>query len=107
MKELYTRAISGLIYALLLVSSLFYQPALAIVLGIFGFVCLLEFSKLINLKSYIQYLIFFFLYGVFGYLCLYAPNTVGAEEAIQILLVITVFVDLILFIAGLSKKRID
>lgn len=106
MKELYTRAISGFIYALLLVSSLFYQPALAIVLAIFGFICLLEFSKLINLTSYIQYAIFFILYGVFGYLCLYGRKSIGSEEAIQILLVITIFVDLLLIKDLFTTKQI-
>jgi phosphatidate cytidylyltransferase len=106
MKELYIRAISGFIYALLLVVSLYSQTALSVVLAAFGLISLLEFSKLISLKSYLQYVIFIILYIVFGYISLLDPDAAGGDEAIQILLVITIFVNLLLIKDLFTTKRI-
>ena len=96
MKELSIRALSGAIYVLLLIASLYNQHALTILLYVFGMLSLAEFSKLINLKSFIQYLIFILLYGGFWYSCITNDTIKGSDEAIQILLVITIFVNLIL-----------
>lgn len=106
MKELAIRALSGAIYVALLVGSLFSQDASVILIGIFGVVSLSEFSKLIKLKSFIQHIIFFVLYVGFWYACLYVPHMKGSDEAIQILLVITVFVNFILIKDLFTSKKI-
>ncbi|MCA0133666.1 phosphatidate cytidylyltransferase [Winogradskyella alexanderae] len=95
MKELSIRAISGIIYVLLLVASLYYQNGLVMVLGVFGILCLAEFSKLINLRSILQYIIFVILYSTFWYVCLWS-NIPKNNEIVQILLVVTIFVNLLL-----------
>ncbi|WP_296386506.1 phosphatidate cytidylyltransferase [Winogradskyella sp.] len=96
MKELLIRAISGAIYVMLLIGSLYAQEALIALLAIFGVLSLIEFSNLIKLKSYIQYIIFILLYVGFLYVSLWNKNLAGSDEATQILLVITIFVNLIL-----------
>ncbi len=106
MKELAIRAISGVIYVLLLIASLYKQEALVALLAIFGIISLLEFSNLIKLKSFIQYVIFVVLYGVFSYFCLQDINEDSTDEIIQILLVITIFVNLFLIKDLFSAKRI-
>ncbi|MBF8150405.1 phosphatidate cytidylyltransferase [Winogradskyella sp. F6397] len=106
MKELSIRAISGVVYVLLLIGSLFSEVALAILIGIFGIICLTEFSRLIKLKSYVQYLIFLILYIAFWYLCAQKSINQIGDEAIQILLVITIFVNLILIKDLFTSKRI-
>ncbi|EDP72071.1 phosphatidate cytidylyltransferase [Flavobacteriales bacterium ALC-1] len=106
MKELTIRAISGVIYVLLLVGSLYYQEASVILFAIFGILSLAEFSNLIKLKSFIQYIIFLLLYGGFWYFCIYKNNIAGNDEAIQILLVITIFVNLILIKDLFAENKI-
>ncbi|MDP5081175.1 MAG: phosphatidate cytidylyltransferase, partial [Winogradskyella sp.] len=100
------RGISGALYVLLLIGSLYAQEALVILLILFGMISLAELSKLISLKSFVQYIIFFIFYGVFGYFCLFNNNVMGSKEAIQVLLVITIFVNLILIKDLFSLKRI-
>tara|TARA_B100000749_G_C18390055_1_gene449826 strand:- start:304 stop:1125 length:822 start_codon:yes stop_codon:yes gene_type:complete len=106
MKELAIRAVSGAIYVLLLVGSLYLQNTSIAIIGFFGVLCLAEFSKLIKLKSYIQYIIFVLLYSIFWYLCIYHNDARGSNEAIQILLVITIFVNLILIKDLFTEKKI-
>ena len=106
MKELAIRAISGVIYVLLLVGSLYLQEASVVLFAIFGILSLAEFSNLIKLKSFAQYVIFLLIYGGFWYLCIYENNMPGNDEAIQILLVITIFVNLILIKDLFAEKRI-
>lgn len=95
MKELSIRAISGIIYVLLLLGSLYYQIGLVFVMAIFGIFSLVEFSRLIKLNSYIQYVLFLLIYFAFWYICLW-KNISTSNEAIQILLVVTIFVNLLL-----------
>lgn len=96
MKEFYKRAISGILYVALLITSLYWQNALLILLAFFGLISLAEFSKLIRLKSFVQYIIFIGLYFGFWYWCMEHNSKGGTNEAIQILLVITIFVNLFL-----------
>ncbi|MCC1484669.1 phosphatidate cytidylyltransferase [Winogradskyella immobilis] len=96
MKEFATRAISGILYIILLIASMYWQNALLVLLALFGIISLAEFSKLIHLKSFIQYIIFICLYFGFWYWCMKYNSIQGTNEAIQILLVITVFVNLFL-----------
>jgi phosphatidate cytidylyltransferase len=106
MKELFLRGISGAIYILLLIGSLYAQGALFALLALFGIISLAELSKLIKLKSFAQYIIFFILYAGFWFLCLNNKELTGSDEAIQVLLVITIFVNLILIKDLFASKRI-
>ena len=97
MKELFTRGISGLLYVLLLIFSMYWPTSLLIILGVFGVISLIEFVKLIKLGSfYMPILIFLIMYFGFWYWCLIYKSAQGTNEAIQILLVLTIFVNLIL-----------
>jgi phosphatidate cytidylyltransferase len=106
MKELFLRGISAAIYVILLIGSLYAQEALVALLVLFGIISLAELIKLIKLKSFIPYIIFLLLFGGFWYLCLYNKKLTGSDEAIQILLVITIFVNLILIKDLFATKRI-
>ncbi|WP_405572850.1 phosphatidate cytidylyltransferase [Winogradskyella sp. Asnod2-B02-A] len=106
MKEVAIRAISGAVYVLLLIGSLFVQEASVILIAIFGIISLSEFSNLIRLKSLVQYIIFFIIYGGFWYMCIKNTDISFNDEAIQILLVITIFVNLILIKDLFTSKRI-
>ncbi|WP_046758795.1 phosphatidate cytidylyltransferase [Kordia jejudonensis] len=100
MKELLTRSFFGLIFIALLIFSVIYSDlALIIVFIIFGLLCMFEFSKLINLKGFIQYLIFLAFIGIFVY---WKPS----QEATMILLVFSIFVSLFLIRDLFSKKII-
>lgn len=107
MKELLTRAISGLLYVTLLIVSMYWQNALLIVLFVFGLVSLAEFNKLIKLNAFIPTaLIFTSLYFGFWYWCVIHDSSTGTNEAIQILLVITIFVNLFLIKDLFTFKKI-
>jgi len=106
MKELGTRTISGALYITLLIASLCWQHALIALFFGFGLICMIEFNKLIQLKSYVPYVIFAVLYLCFSYWPIYLRATQGFNEALQILLVITIFVQLILIKDLFSEKTI-
>ena len=106
MKELTTRLISGALYATLLIASLFWPTALLILLFVFGCVCMAEYSKLILLKAKSQYIIFAILYFGFWFWYLQADLPNGSNEGVQILLVTTIFVNLILIKDLFAEKRI-
>ncbi|MBV7270028.1 phosphatidate cytidylyltransferase [Winogradskyella luteola] len=106
MKELSIRAISGAVYVLLLIGSLYFQIGLVITLILFGIISLMEYSKLIKLKGFSQYIIFVILYGLFWYICLYNTHPFDSNEAINILLVLTIFVNLILIKDLFTFKKI-
>lgn len=107
MKELLTRAISGIVYVILLIVSMYWENALLIVLYIFGLITLAEFNKLIKLNALlITASIFTFLYFGFSYWCMIHNSNTGTNEAIQILLVITIFVNLILIKDLFTEKKI-
>lgn len=103
MKETLIRALSGLIYVLLLIGCLLFNEHLLIVLFfVFGLICLGEFLRLIQLKSIVPYFIFVIIYIVFGY-WQFVTDT-GIDEATQILMVITIFVQLFLIKDLFSNK---
>lgn len=106
MKELLIRALSGAIYIALLLFTLYNQSALTILFLVFGIICLLEFNKLIKLKSVIPFIIFVLLYGFFGFWETLMNSNKGMDEASQILLVLTIFVQLILIKDLFSEKTI-
>lgn len=106
MKETIIRAFSGLLYILLLIGCLQNEHALIILFFIFGLICLAEFKKLIQLKSVVPYIIFIIFYFVFVYWRLVLNTPFGLDEAIQILMVITIFVELFLIKDLFSEKTI-
>ena len=106
MKEFSTRALSGLLYVSLLIASLFWQNALIVLFYVFGLICMAEFKKLIQLKSFSPYIVFTLMYLGFSYWKIIADSAKGIDEASQILLVITIFVQLILIKDLFSLKTI-
>ncbi|WMI67971.1 phosphatidate cytidylyltransferase [Mangrovimonas sp. YM274] len=106
MKELVTRTLSGILYISLLMLSLCWKTALAILFYLFGLVCLAEFKKLIGLEKFLPYVIFTILYFVFGYWLSIVNTTSGFNDSIQILHVITIFVQLFLIKDLFSEKTI-
>lgn len=106
MKDLATRAISGALYVSLLIVSLYSQHVFFVLLVLFGLICSAEYNKLIDLRSKIPYLIFLILYIGIGYWATFSTENKGSQEAIQILLVITIFVNLILLKDLFAEKRI-
>ncbi len=90
MRETVIRAISGLLYVSMLVVSILSSELFFICLFfIIGFVCLLELEKLLRLKSYALYGVHILFFYFFSYLKF---NT----NAILLLLMITIFVNLFL-----------
>ncbi|OEJ99079.1 phosphatidate cytidylyltransferase [Flavivirga aquatica] len=106
MKEILTRSFSGLLYVALLIISLKFEQALIALFFIFGLISLGEFKKLIQLKSYIPYFIFIVLYSIFGYWQTVLNTDTGLDEATQILMVLTIFVELFLIKDLFSEKKI-
>ncbi|UKM64773.1 phosphatidate cytidylyltransferase [Flavobacteriaceae bacterium GSB9] len=106
MKEILVRSLSGVLYVLLLLICLFFENAIIALFFIFGLICLSEFNKLIQLKSYISYIIFVILYGIFGYWQAVLNSEVGLTEATQILMVLSIFVNLFLIKDLFSEKTI-
>lgn len=106
MKETLIRSFSGLLYIGLLLFCLCFEHLLILLFFVFGLICLEEFKKLIQLKSYIPNIIFIALYGVFGYWQVVLRTKTGLIEATQILLVISIFVELFLIKDLFSKKTI-
>jgi phosphatidate cytidylyltransferase len=106
MKEFLIRALSGLLYISLLILCLNFEHASLLLFFVFGIICLVEFNKLIQLKSNIPFFIFVILYAVFGYWQFVLDYDQGFDEAIQILMVLTIFVELFLIKDLFSEKRI-
>tara|TARA_R110000868_G_scaffold3388_7_gene21908 strand:- start:2853 stop:3674 length:822 start_codon:yes stop_codon:yes gene_type:complete len=106
MREIFIRSLSGLFYVLLLVISLNHQYAVIILFFIFGLICLAEFKKLIQLKSMVPYIIFTALFFVFAYWKIIINSNKGFDEITQILMVLTVFVELFLIKDLFSEKTI-
>jgi phosphatidate cytidylyltransferase len=106
MKETLTRLLSGLIYVALLLISLCFEQALSLLFFIFGLICIAEFKKLIQLKSNIPYFIFILIYAVFGYWQAVLKTNTGLNEATQILMVLSIFINLFLIKDLFSLKSI-
>lgn len=101
-----TRGLSGLVYIGLLIGCMQNKHALIILFFVFGLITLAEFKKLIQLKSIIPYIIFVIMYFVFVYWKLILNTRFGLDEATQILMVLTIFVQLFLIKDLFSEKTI-
>jgi len=106
MKETLVRSLSGLVYVGLLITCLCYEQLLIGLFFIFGLICMAEFKKLIQLKSFIPYIIFIILYAVFGYWQAVLDTKDGLNEFTQILMVISIFIELFLIKDLFSIKSI-
>ncbi|MFS4482178.1 phosphatidate cytidylyltransferase [Hyunsoonleella sp. 2307UL5-6] len=108
MKDMLLRSLSGLLYVTLLivVLSLNTPHPFIIVFFVLGVLSLVELNKLIQLKSIIPYFIFIGLYVIFGYWPMVLTTNTGLNEASQILIVLTIFVDLFLIKDLFSRKTI-
>ena len=81
MKKFITRAISGIIFATILIVAAQNKWSLLGILMVFGFVCLFEFNKLIEQRNRLSYLIFAALYFAFGFLGIFFKKGNGINEA--------------------------
>ncbi|HET8837524.1 MAG TPA: phosphatidate cytidylyltransferase [Flavobacteriaceae bacterium] len=100
MREIFIRAVSGAFYVLLLLAAiLFSEISFLLLFLIFGIICLQELQRLLNLKSFLPYIVLFFLILLFGYFKI-APSIVFG------LLGLTVVVNLLLIVDLLSKEEI-
>lgn len=106
MKEFSTRVVSGAIYIALLILSLYWQQLLIILFFVFGLICMAEFKKLIQLKSKAPYFVFVIMYSAFALWSMAPGLDAGFNEAVKILQVLTVFVQLFLIKDLFSEKRI-
>jgi|TARA_B110000495_G_C22890546_1_gene519417 phosphatidate cytidylyltransferase len=104
LKELLKRTVSGLVYASLFLLSLKSQIAFIILIFVFGVICNIEFSRLVNQKRTISHLIFVFLYLYFTYFEYILISNSFFNESKEILLVFSVFV-LIFLIRDLFVKK--
>ena len=104
MKELLKRTISGFVYASLFLLSLKSQLAFIILIFVFGIICNVEFSRLVNQRSYVSYIIFALLYFYFTYFEYTLISNSFFDESKDILLVFSVFV-LIFLIRDLFVKK--
>lgn len=106
MKELSTRAVSAAIYISLLILSIYWQYALVVLFFVFGLICMAEFKKLIQLESKAPYIVFTITYLGFSLWCIIPESNVGFNEAIKILHVLTIFIQLFLIKDLFSEKTI-
>ena len=106
MKEFTYRLISGVLYVGLLLLCLNWEMALRGLLFLFGMICIAEFNKLTGDKSKVPFAIFTLLYGG---LMLWDTAFVagpGYDALIQILHVLTIFVQLFLIKDLFSEKSL-
>jgi phosphatidate cytidylyltransferase len=62
MRNLFKRIFSGIVYILIFISAiLFSKESYIVLIALFGFLCIWEFSKMVALKNYAAYLFFPFL----------------------------------------------
>jgi len=106
MKELLVRAFSGILYVSLFILALYSQHALIGLFFVFGLISLAEFNKLIGLNGIISFIIFIVLYLVFAYWQLVLDSNEGFDAVIQILHVLTIFVQLFLIRDLFSEKTL-
>ena len=98
MNSLLTRIFSGVIFIILFISAILYsKESYLILITLFGFLSLFEFSKMINLKNIIPYLLLAFLS--------YAAYTKNEEKLIWIILAVTIICGIRLIIYLYSDKK--
>jgi phosphatidate cytidylyltransferase len=106
LEKLTKRAVSGTLFATLLVLAAQNKFTFLTLLLVFGFLCLYEFNKLIGQKNRPSYVIFTALIFAFGFMDVLIDSTFGINEASQILHVISIFVLLFLTRDLFSSKSL-
>ena len=98
MKEILRRSITGVIYVVLLLGSVFLSSdAFDFLFMAFGLVCLHEFKKIAQVKGYYIFIAYLALWWAFIYL-------VQDKTAVNVLMLFTITVDLALLMFLFSKK---
>ncbi|MFS4457268.1 phosphatidate cytidylyltransferase [Maribacter sp. 2304DJ31-5] len=98
MKEILRRALTGAVYIILLLSAVFLSSdAFDFLFMAFGLACLYEYKRLVALKGYYIFVAYLALWWVFIYL-------VKDQRIINILMLITIIVDIALLLYLFSKK---
>ena len=105
-KELIKRSISGILFAGILIFAAQNRITFLALILIFGLITLLEFNRLIKQKNPFSYLIFIFIFFVFGLLDLIIKIPDGINELSQIIHVISLFVLLFLTRYLFSSKSL-
>lgn len=99
MKEILRRSITGVIYVVLLMGTVFLSSdAFDFLFMVFGLACLYEFKKIVRLKNYYIFVAYLALWWVFIYL-------IQDSILITILMLLTITVDLALLVFLFSKKE--
>ena len=100
MRNLLKRSFSGIIYILLFLSAiLFSEKSYLVLVGIFGFLCISEFSKIINLKGFASYIFF----GLLLFLIMKRQDS----YAVVLILSITILSSLFLLYQLFAKKTVN
>ncbi len=98
MKEILRRSITGVIYVVLLLGSVFLSTdAFDFLFMAFGLACLYEFKRIVRLKGYYIFVAYLTLWWTFIYL-------VQGDAAITILMLLTLVVDVALLMFLFSKR---
>ena len=105
-KEFIKRSISGILFAGILIFAAQNRITFLALILIFGLITLLEFNRLIKQKNPFSYLIFIFIFFVFGLLDLIIKMPNGINEVSQIIHVISLFVLLFLTRDLFSSKSL-
>ena len=106
MKELTTRALSGLLFATILIGSIQLKHACIALFFVFGLICLSEFNKLIHQRNIASYIIFMVLFLVVAFWETIFKSNESLSDISQILLVISVLVNLLLIRDLFSSKSL-
>ena len=106
MKELTTRALSGLLFATILIGSIQLKHTCIALFFVFGLICLSEFNKLIHQRNIASYIIFMVLFLVVAFWETIFKSNESLSDISQILLVISVLVNLLLIRDLFSSKSL-
>jgi phosphatidate cytidylyltransferase len=100
MKEILRRSLTGAVYIILLLSAVFLSSdAFDFLFMTFGLACLYEYKKLVRLRGYHIFAAYLALWWTFIYL-------VKDQQIINILMIITIIIDVYLLINLFTKKPI-
>lgn len=107
MSEIVKRSATGFIYIALILSAIWFDTdAYNFLFVIFGIACLQEFKKMIQLKGYLVIILFLLIWWLFIYLLNDYASVIYKENAIKLLLALTLTTDLVLLRFVFNKKPI-
>ncbi|TAI46752.1 phosphatidate cytidylyltransferase [Flagellimonas allohymeniacidonis] len=99
MKEILRRALTGAVYVVLLMGSIFLSSdAFDFLFMVFGLACLYEFKRIVRIKGYYIFIAYLALWWAFIYI-------VKESFPIIMLMLLTITVDLALLVFLFSKKQ--